>query len=206
MLTGKFFKTALTAAAILALTAPVQANLVARYLDATTGIDAWFDTSTSLTWLSGVHKAPSGTWPSYDAKTWADGLIYGTAVDWRLPTTVAVGNSEMGSLWDAGNFTSTYFQNLGIIYPGRSTLYWSNQIGTENLYWAMSGVDGHEFRTDNSVLAYIPGYSIAVHDGDVGRSTEEVVPPGNSVPEPESMLLALTALGALALARRRRHG
>ena len=206
MLTGKFFKAVLTSTAVLALAAPAQANLIARYLDATTGVDAWFDDSTSLTWLRGVHTGtPVGSLTSTDANTWALGLVYGSVDDWRLPSTVAVGNSEMGSLWDAGNFTGTYFQNLGINYPGRSTLYWSNQIGTQNLFWYMLGTSGLEAASSNAVLASIPGYSIAVHDGDVGRSTEEVVPPGNSVPEPESLLLALTALGALALARRRRQ-
>jgi MYXO-CTERM domain-containing protein len=226
MLTGKFFKTVLTAAAILALTAPVQANLVARYLDANIGVDAYYDTDLNITWLRDANARGNGVMNRDRATSmsWAATYTLGGVTGWRLPVApVCDGNvncagSEWGHLWyselgnmayDPNNPSTTGFQNKGDFVNWQlniagNAIYWSSSTGTyqgNTFYSVFLPFSG---RQDGSVDNQY--YAMAVHDGSVGRTTENIDPPGNSVPEPESMLLALTALGALALARRQRHG
>ncbi|MDP2371342.1 PEP-CTERM sorting domain-containing protein [Rhodoferax sp.] len=67
-------------------------------------------------------------------------------------------------------------------------------------WWFFSPAVGRATYNNNSILAYSNTYAMAVHAGDVGRSTED---PGVPVPEPESILLVFGALGALVLVRRR---
>ena len=71
--------------------------------------------------------------------------------------------------------------------------YWSSTDfgGDPNRAWYFNVIVGYQ--GDNSTFGRL--YALAVRDGDVLA---------NRVPEPESLLLALTALGAMALVRRRR--
>ncbi len=228
MLTGKFFKTVLTAAAVLAMTAPAQASLVARYLDATTGVDAYYDTDLGITWLRDANALGHAT-NRQGAIDWAAGYTLGGVTGWRLPTSpwCSSGVNCAGSEW-----AHLFFTELGnSIYTPGSPPTGGLQNSGGFINWGLDRFLGPDWYWTSSSYTPPPAYGLgpfftifnvgqgrqdgtldnqhyamAVHDGDVGRSTEEVVPPGNSVPEPESMLLALTALGALALARRRRHG
>jgi MYXO-CTERM domain-containing protein len=230
MLTGKLFKTVLTAAAVLALAAPTHASLVARYLDATTGIDAYYDTDLGITWLRDANAGGTAS-NRQTAINWAATYTLGDVTGWRLPTDpvcathVNCAGSEWAHLFftELGNsiYTPGSFGGPatgGLLNPG-GFVNWQTGLGVAGIYWSSStyandpayggGIGYTSFivgqgRQNTGVDALY--FAMAVHDGDVGRSTEEVIPPGNSVPEPESMLLALTALGALALARRRRHG
>ena len=228
MLTGKFIKAVLTAASVVALAAPAQVSLVARYLDATTGIDAYYDTDLNITWLRDANARGNAQGINRDRQSsldWAANYVLGDAVNWRLPTgpicpsfdsatnNVNCPNSEWGHLWytelgnttwDLNNQSTTGFKNKGdfVNWQDRGVYWTSSTFLSQGLtaYAVFQTFDGKANGSlDNQY------YAMAVHDGDVGRSTEEVVPPGNSVPEPESVLLSLTALGALALARRRRQ-
>jgi MYXO-CTERM domain-containing protein len=224
MRTGKFFKTALTAAAVLALAAPAQASLEARYLDATLGIDAYYDTDLGITWLRDANALGHAT-NRQGAIDWAAGYTLGGVTGWRLPTDpycdshvncagsewahlfyTELGNSvytpgtpPTGGLQNSGGFT-----NWGLDRWLGPTFYWtsSSYINQGNTVYTVFNVGAG--RQDGSLDNQF--FAMAVHDGSVGRSTDEIVPPGNTVPEPESLLLALTALGALALGRRQRQG
>ncbi|WP_413899609.1 PEP-CTERM sorting domain-containing protein [Rhodoferax sp.] len=199
----KCFHAMLTAAAVLIMAAPAQATLQARYLDGIAGVDAYYDSVQGITWLRDVHHGAGSVTlfdPSHliwnDADAWATGLGSG----WRLPTTVAVGDSEMGNLWTAGDMTTGHFPGL-VTDAAMRPVYWSNAINADNnIWWFFSPGVGTESYSNNSILAYSNAYAMAVHAGDVGRTTEE---PGTPVPEPESILLLLSALGALALVRRK---
>ena len=233
MLTGKFIKAVLSTTAVLALAAPAQAGLVARYLDATTGIDAYYDTDLNITWLRDANARGNAQGINRDRQSsldWAANYVLGDAVNWRLPTgpicpsfdsatnNVNCPNSEWGHLWytelgnktwDLNNQSTTGFKNKG------DFVNWQGSTLGDSVYWTSSTYE-YQGRPVYAVFQTFDGkangssdnqrYAMAVHDGDVGRSTEEIGPPDNSVPEPESILLSLTALGALALARRRRQG
>ena len=191
-------------AATFALATPAQAALQARDLNGDTVTDAYFDTDRNITWLRDANVNGRMTWAA--ANTWAAGYSIGIYDDWRLPTALnadASGpcgpdfnctGSEMGHLWytellnTAGSFT-----NDGDFLNMQSGSYWS---GTEyapspNVAWYFITVNGVQtaFSKNFQVNA------MAVRPGDVRAA---------QVPEPESLLLALTGLGALALVRRRR--
>ena len=196
MQVGKYFNAVLTAAAALIMASPAQATLQARYLDGVAGIDAYYDSAQGITWLRDVHHGAGSVtlldashliWS--DADAWATGLGSG----WRLPTTVAVGDSEMGDLWNAGDMTNGHFPGL-VTDAAMRPKYWSNAIdANNNIWWYFSPEVGMEGSNTNAILAFSNAYAMAVHAGDVGRTTEVT---GTSVPEPESILLLLTALGA----------
>ena len=106
----------------------------------------------------------------------------------------------MGHLWytelgnTAGSLTNTGdFLNIQTDPAVLTFLYWS---GTElasdpRFAWDFRSYDGAQDHHHKSLEVS----AMAVRDGDVLAT---------QVPEPKSFLLALTALGALALVRRRR--
>ena len=169
-----------------------------------------YDTDRDITWLRDANVNGPMNWDA--ANTWASGYSIGAFDDWRLPTALNADGSgpcgpfyncigsEMGHLWytelgnTAGSLTNTgNFQNLQTDPAFQTFLYWS---GTElapdpRFAWDFRSYDGTQdhHHKSNEVFA------MAVRDGDV------LV---NPVAEPESLLLALTALGAMALVSRRR--
>lgn len=170
-----------------------------------------------------------------NAVAWADALTVGGFNDWRLPTMVDTGTagcnlansgtdcgynvqtkigstvySEMAHLYyvtlgnlgvcsAAGNcgqagwgLTNTaMFQNMQPYY------YWSEleYASLQSYAWffnANNGLQNYSHKFDGA-------YAAAVRPGDVLRDT------GNQVPEPQGLVLALTALAGMGVALRRRR-
>ncbi len=208
--TKKLLTTAL-ALSLGLVAAAANATLQNRYLDATPGVDAYYDTATGLTWLRDVHHAdgtfnminPSSlTWVA--ANTWATGLGSG----WGLPTTVNYGVSEMLTLSAEGNMTSVYFQGL-VTDLAMRPIYWSS---TEVPGWGslvhynFTPVTSINDSSTDSILAYANTYAFAVYAGDAGRTTDVGAPPvgGGSVPEPATLTLMGLGLAGIGWTRRRK--
>ena len=170
------------AAAMVALSGAAQAGLVLQ----SNGVEV-LDTDTNLLWLYDWNSSGKKNWG--DAKLWAAGLTVGgaTAGDWRLPDI-----GEYADLWtDVGSSLS----GLQSKFTGvQSFYYWS---GTE---YAPNPFNAWDFYTpggfQNHALKASGLYAVAVRPGDVATP----------VPEPQTLTLALLALGATVVARRRRPG
>jgi hypothetical protein len=177
---------------------------------------------------TGVNANGTMTWDA--AMAWASNLVYGGFDDWRLPTlnpadttcnnTFDPGGGFPIQRWGAGctggelsglfvtdlgikanqsvlnqvGDTAEQIANLALFSNVQSTtFYWS---GTEyapapNLAWGFNTAYGDQY---NGLFKGFPFYAVAVRPGDVTAS----------VPEPQTLALALLALGATAVARRRR--
>lgn len=202
-------------ATTLALATPAQATLLARDLNGDTVTDAFYDTDRDITWLRNANVNGAMTWSA--ANTWASGFSIGIYDDWRLPTVVQPDStcsksisagtfgiqsygynctaSEMGHLWytELGNAAGS-LTNDGDFLNMQSASYWSSTVfalNPTNTAWLFSARDG---LLDANGM-YYRLYAMAVRSGDVITA---------QVPEPESMLLALTGLAGLAFVRRRR--
>jgi MYXO-CTERM domain-containing protein len=174
----KFTKSWATAAATVALTGAAQAALVLQ----ANGLEV-LDTNTNLIWLKDWNRNGTQNWATQ--KAWAETTLDGFAGsnDWRLP-----GIAEYADLFTAyGDLTSNTLPFVNVVRE----LYWS---GTElapgvsaRLFQATSGLQTNDVQRNLF-------FAVAVRPGDVPAS----------VPEPQTLALALLALGATAVARRRR--
>lgn len=169
------------------------------------------------------------------AVAWADALTLGGFTDWRLPTMLDTGSarcniaysgtdcgynvqtkagstvySEMAHLYyvtlgnlaycgAAGNCNQSGFglTNTAFFQNMQSYVYWYGleyAPGGANA-WYFSTYDGYQAGggKENAL------YAVAVRPGDVLRDA------GNQVPEPQGLVLALTALAGLGVAVRRRR-
>ena len=224
----KAVKAWVAAAAMVALSGAAQAALIDR------GGGMIYDTTRNITWLADMNNASTSghtgpgvnatgrmTWAA--ATDWANNLVYGGFSDWRLPTLnpsdtsctggfgVGIGHNctggELSGLFvtDLGNKaqesvlnqvgdTAEQIANLALFSNVQSSSYWS---GTElehaldlNFAWFFNAGDG----VQNRVGKFNALYAVAVLPGDVAAR----------VPEPQTLALALLALGATVVARRRR--
>jgi hypothetical protein len=213
-------KTWLAAAAMVALTGAAQAALVNR------GGGMIYDTTRNITWLADMNYAQTSghtgtgvnangrmTWDA--ATAWANNLVYGGFDDWRLPTlnpadttcsnntgctggelsglfVTELGNKANQSVLNQVGDTAEQIANLALFSNVQSYYYWS---GTE---YAPNQNNVWVFRTGNGSQIEVSTvnrlYAVAVRRGDVTAS----------VPEPQTLALALLALGATVVARRRR--
>ena len=229
----KFVKSWMAAAAMVVVTGAAQAALVNRgggmIYDTTRNITWLADMNyakTSGYTGTGVNADGTMTWAA--ATAWASNLVYGGFNDWRLPTlnpsdtscslnfnpgggvpqqyygynctggelsglfVTDLGNTAGKSVLNQAGDTAEQIANLALFSNVQSDAYWS---GTEyapfpSYAWYFVTVDGFQDRGGkNSAL-----YAVAVRPGDVAAS----------VPEPQTLALALLALGATVVARRRR--
>ena len=162
------------------------------------------------------------------AVDWADQLVYGGFSDWRLPTlnpndTTCTGGAAVGIGFNCtgGELSGLFVTDLGYnapvsgLIPGDDTAeqiankalfsnlqpyyYWS---GTKYVPtgqgWSFGANDGGQdpFDAEPAGLTF---YAVAVRAGDVPAAV-----PTMSVPEPQTLALALLALGATVVVRRRR--
>jgi hypothetical protein len=163
------------AATMVALTGAAQAALVAQ------GNGTVLDTTTNLIWLQDWHSIGYGTWATQ--KAWAETTLDGFAGsnDWRLPEI-----SEYVDLYNAyGDHVSA--SNTTPFINAQPANYWS---GTE----VAPGVSAKWYRSD---------YGAQGVDGESSQYFTVAVR-NASVPEPQTLALALLALGATVVARRRR--
>ena len=181
-----------------------------------------YDTVQNLTWLQNWDTNGLMDWTT--ANNWANNLVYGGFDDWRLPTTNTTASSNCDENFDPGagfpqqyhgynctgsemghmfynEFGATAGQdilagsnaaNLALFTNVQSAYYWSGTEYAPNPgnAWFFYTSGGYQTAGSN-VNAF---YAVAVRPGDVAAS----------VPEPQTLALALLALGATVVARRRR--
>lgn len=163
-----------SAAALAALAGTAQAALINQ------GNGTVLDTTTHLVWLQDWSVNGGQTWAMQ--KAWAENLSFAGSSDWVLP-----GITEYANLFTAyGDLTSNTLPFVNV-QTGR---YWS---GTED----GPGVVAWYFRPDVGLQRNgdeLNGhFAVAVRPADVTAA----------VPEPQTLLLALLALGAALVARPR---
>jgi hypothetical protein len=230
----KHLKTGVAAAAMVAIAGAADAVLVSRaggtmIYDTTRNITWLADMNyaqTSGHTGTGVNANGRMTWDA--ATAWANDLVYGGYSDWRLPTlnpldtscslnsnpgggfpqqyygynctggelsglfVTDLGNKANESVLNQAGDTSEQIANLALFSNVQSDVYWS---GTEYSpppggAWTFRTVDGFQ----GTYAKFETLYAVAVRPGDVTAS----------VPEPQTLALALLALGATGVARRRR--
>jgi hypothetical protein len=216
----KTLKTWAATAAMMALSGAAQAALIDR------GGGMIYDTTRDITWLANMNVNGLMNWSA--ATAWADNLVYGGFSDWRLPTlnpadttcsnsfnpgggfplqnygpnctggelsglfVTDLGNKAGESVLNPAGDTPEQIANLALFSNVQSFDYWS---GTEyapnpDAAWVFNSNLG--FQGLGGTL--IGSYAVAVRPGDVTAP----------VAEPQTLTLALLALGATAVARRRR--
>lgn len=137
------------------------------------------DTNTNLIWLQNWNVNGTANWSTQ--KNWADNLTFAGSSDWKLPEI----NDYIGLFNDYGTLTTvTAFTNV-------QSFYWSGtELVAGSLSWLSDPVNGGQILGPQDLALY----AVAVRPGDVTAS----------VPEPQTLALALLALGATVVARRRR--
>lgn len=227
----KFYKKCAVAAALVALSGAAQAALIDRgggaIYDSTRNI-TWL-ANMNYAFTSGyvaIIPTPSGGGVSSDgkmtwqaAKDWADQLSFGGYTDWRLPTVIQTdgtcsesasvgaptGTVNYGNNCVGGELNGLFITDLGLPNPNTppdtptqiaNYALFSN-VQLNSAYWTGTAASWDPGRAwDVSGAAYTGSdpvttrfFAVAVRDGDV--------------PEPPTLALALLALGATVVARKR---
>ena len=165
----------LAAATIVGLAGAAQAGLVSL------GDGTVKDTNTNLIWLQNWNVNGAKDWDTQ--KAWAEGLDFAGSTDWRLPEI-----GEYVALFAAYGDLSKKSEVTNVQFD----YYWS---GTEaasdpsyvQVLFPMEGFQVNGYKANRL-------YAVAVRPSDVTAS----------VPEPQTLALALLALGATVVTRKRR--
>ena len=137
------------------------------------------DTNTNLIWLQNWNINERAAWGTQ--KNWADNLTFAGSSDWELPEI-----SEFVDLFTA-------YGDLGLVPEFTNVQFGSYWSGTEiagNVAWSFNPLSGGQ----SGVVKSGQFFAVAVRPADVIAS----------VPEPQTLALALLALGATAVARKAR--
>ncbi len=220
------------AAALVVTAGAAQAALVSRgggmIYDSTRDITWLADMNYANTsGYSGAGVDPTGKMTWVAAGIWANGLVYGGYDDWRLPTLNSsdttcdwsdnpgggfppeyygpnctggemshlfasdLGNKAGESVLDQNGDTAEQIANLALFSNVQSAVYWSGteSASDQSIAWRYQPNLGVQFRAGKTTV----GYTVAVRPGDVAP-----------VPEPQTLALALLAMGAAVAARRKR--
>jgi MYXO-CTERM domain-containing protein len=199
----KFFNTWARCAAslgLVALSGAAQAALVDR------GGGMVYDTSRNLTWLADMNYAKTSGYDSDGlmswsaAGTWASGLAHGGYDDWQLASIDALkqlfvtdlGNGGGTSVLDHAGDSAEQLANMALFTQLQSWGYWSGTADatSPDAAWGFFTASGSPVNVSKGLALY----AVAVRTGDVAAV----------VPEPQTLALALLALGATAVLRRRR--
>jgi hypothetical protein len=205
-----------------------QATLQARDLNGDSVTDAFYDKTLNITWLRDANVNGTMNWS--DANSWASAYSIGAYSGWRLPTMVDTGpvgcdpRSAVGGTdceYNVDTSTSEmahlYYVTLGNLAACK-TASWCPQpdqpgwgltntgdflnMGPEYVdsgYWL-----GRENTLDASRAWYFENHGGYQHDSpEKTHLFHAMLVRSGDVPEPNGLYLALTAIGALALARRR---
>lgn len=222
----RFTKSWVASAAMVVAAGAAQAALISR-----AGGTMIYDTTHNITWLADMNYAQTsghtgtgveanGTMTWAAATAWANNLVYGGFDDWRLPTlnpsdpscnwgpglgyncaggelshlfVTDFGNKAAESVLDPAGDTAEQLSNLALFSNLQSDGYWSgaeyaSDLNKAWLFYTSVGMQ-------NTIVKSGTLYVVAVRPGDVAAS----------VPEPQTLALALLAMGATAVARRRRR-
>lgn len=168
-------KSWVAAAALLATAGVPQAALVKN------GDGTITDTSTQLVWLQDWSDNGKQTWATQ--KAWAENLSYAGSSDWALPSIddYINLNFELGGVIEVGGFGHV-----------QDDFYW---VGTEVVAGSRAWVFNPKSGSSSGLSETLAFHAVAVRRGDVAAP----------VPEPQTLVLALLALGATALTHRRRR-
>ena len=137
------------------------------------------DTATNLIWLQNWNVNGQQDWSTQ--KAWADNLSFAGSDAWVLPSI-----GQYTTLFaEVGNQTLVpQFTNV------QPDFYWSGTEFSPGFAWFFYPVIGGQSAANETSRFF----AVAVRPGDVTAS----------VPEPQTLALALLALGATVVARRRR--
>jgi hypothetical protein len=169
------FRRVAAAAALVAVGNLAQAALIDN------GNGTVYDNTQNITWLQ--DWSVNGRQDLATQNTWASDLTFAGSSAWALPDNGQYNGlfAEFGDLRSA----SLPFTNVQA-FP-----YWTSTV------WEFGGDNGWRFRPDDGDLngqgSSFPLYAVAVAAGNV-----------SAIPEPETGAMMLLALGALAVAVRRR--
>ena len=224
----KNLKIGAAALGLAVISGAAQAALISR------GGGMIYDTTRNLTWLADMNYAKTSGYHSDGlmkwaiAKQWADSLVYGGYDDWRLPTlnpsdttcsyNFSAGNGFPLQHWGyncmGGELSGLLVKDLGN-KPGESVLNQTGDTAEQIANLALfSNVERYGYWSDTESLVDPTGvWSFLTYDGiqiyDVKDDTLRAVAVRSGdvaavVPEPQTLALALLALGATLVARKRR--